>query len=311
MSYEAKMLEDLKMPTRPDVEEALLKSLFMHNGALKEFGAGEEIVEEIAAEFSLNEEQRNAYLKTIYKKENREKKSYLWHRLLFRAADNLAKKNLVSRPTRTVLLTNKREWMLTEGGYDKALKMLGISTTQKENLPVKSYEVQKIVKKLSEQPRPTDYNPFDSNKKVIRITKETKLRNRAFRQAIIDAYDCKCAVCGMKINSPDTLQWEVEAAHIVPHTSNGRDDIWNGLALCHLHHWAFDVGWFALQDNYKVQVSPKIDSLPSHFGLMGDYDFIRTLSTYESRIFLPHREEIYPHHNSIRWHRENVFNKIL
>ena len=307
MSYEAEMLEDLKMPTRPDVEEALLKSLFIHNGALKEFGAGEEIVEEIAAEFSLNEEQLNAYLKTIYKKENREKKSYLWHRLLFRAADSLAKKNLVSRPTRTVLLTNKREWMLTEDGYDKALKMLGIPAGQKESLPVKSYEVQKIVKKLNEQPRPTDYNPFDSNKKVVRITKETKLRNRAFRQAIIDAYDCKCAVCGMKINSPDTLQWEVEAAHIVPNTSNGKDDIWNGLALCHLHHWAFDVGWFTLEDTFLIIASKKIQTLPADFGKIYNYEFMKALSSENVRICLPRRKEIYPHINSIRWHRENVF----
>jgi hypothetical protein len=31
MSYEGKMLEDLKMPTRREVEQALLKSLFNHN----------------------------------------------------------------------------------------------------------------------------------------------------------------------------------------------------------------------------------------------------------------------------------------
>ena len=109
MSYERKMLEDLKMPTQREVEQALLKSLFNNNGVIKEFGAGEKIVEEIANDFGLNEEQRTAYLETIYKKENRVKKSYLWHRLLFRAADSLAKEKLVSRPTQTILLTNKKE----------------------------------------------------------------------------------------------------------------------------------------------------------------------------------------------------------
>lgn len=309
MSYEAKMLHGLKMPTRPEVEEALLKSLFKHSGVLKEFGAGAEIVEELAADFNLNEEQRSAYLKTIYKKENREKKAYLWHRLLFRAADTLAKRNLVSRPTQTVLLTNKREWMLTEDGYDKALNMLGIPAGQKENLPVKSYEVQKIVKKLNKQPRPADYNPFDSNKKVIKITKEAKLRNRAFRQAVIDAYDCRCAVCGIKINSPNTLQWEVEAAHIVPHTSNGKDDILNGLALCHLHHWAFDVGWFTLQDNFIIVASKKIQTLPAGFGRMYNYEFMKALTNQTLRIHLPDRAEIYPHKNSILWHRQNIFHQ--
>ncbi|MFH2039146.1 MAG: hypothetical protein ABIJ65_06890, partial [Chloroflexota bacterium] len=111
------MLEDLKMPPQKEIEHAILTSMFKHNGIIKEFGFGELIVDEIANDFGLNKEQREACLITTYKKENRVKKSYLWHRLLFRAADSLAKEKYVSRPTRTFLLTNKREWMLTEAGY--------------------------------------------------------------------------------------------------------------------------------------------------------------------------------------------------
>ena len=111
----------------------------------------------------------------------------------------------------------------------------------------------------------------------------------------------------MKIYSPDTLSWEVEAAHIVPHSSMGKDDILNGLALCHLHHWAFDAGWFTLQDDFNIKVSPKINSIPSDFGRMGEYDFIRILSSKSSKIILPKSKEIYPHQNSIQWHRENKF----
>jgi len=129
MSYERKMLEDLKMPTRREIEQALLEALFNNNGVIKEFGAGEKIVEEIANDFGLNEEQRTASLETIYKKENRVKKSYLWHRLLFRAADSLAKERLVSRPTQTILLTNKKEWMLTEEGYNRILGIMHIPLT--------------------------------------------------------------------------------------------------------------------------------------------------------------------------------------
>lgn len=306
MSYEGKMLEDLKMPTRNEVEQALLKSLFNHKGVIKEFGIGEEIVEEIANYFGLSEEQKTAYLETIYKKENRVKRSLLWHRLLFRAADSLAKEQLVSRPTQTILLTNKKEWMLTEDGYDQALKLLDIPLTQKEVLPIKSYEVQKIVKEISEQERPENYNPFENNKEIKRVTRIAKLRNRGFRQAIIEAYDFKCAVCGMKIYSPDTLQWEVEAAHIVPHCSNGKDDILNGLALCHLHHWAFDVGWFTLEDNFKLLASRKIQGLSAGFGKIGNYDFIRQLSD-DKIIFLPKNQQNHPHPNAIKWHRENIF----
>ena len=152
MSYESKMLEQFAMPSRKQVEQTLLRVLLKHDGVIKELGSGQEIVDEIADEFALNEHQRSAFLQTIYRKENRVKKSLLWHRLLFRAADTLAKENMVSRPTQTLQLTKKREWMLIENGFDEALKLCNIPTSKKDFLPTKSYEVQKIVKKLIESP---------------------------------------------------------------------------------------------------------------------------------------------------------------
>ena len=171
MSYEGKMLEDFAMPTRKEVERALLKTLFNHNGAIKEFVAGAEIVNEIADEFNLNKNQRTAVLERIYRKENRIVKTPLWHRLLYRAADSLAKEKLVSKPTSTVLLTNKKEWMLTENGFEEALKLLNIPKTEREFLQTKSYEVQKIVKKLIESPRSQNYNPFNKKNKLTKHTK--------------------------------------------------------------------------------------------------------------------------------------------
>jgi hypothetical protein len=309
MSYESKMLEQLAMPTRKEVEQALLRTLLKHDGVIKEFGSGEEIVDEIAGLFGLNESQRSAFLETIYRKENRIKKAFLWHRLLFRAADYLAKRNMVSRPTQTLQLTKKREWMLTEKGFDKALKLCNIPTSEKERLPTKSFEVQKIVKRLIESPKPENYDPFDKDKKIVKTTRASALRNRAFRQAVLEAYNYKCAVCGLKIKSPDSLLWEVEAAHIVPHRSFGRDDVCNGIGLCHLHHWAFDVGWFTVLDDYKVQISPHIDRLPADCGKIESYQFFQAIADGRVRLCLPKRNEIYPHHNAIRWHRENIFYK--
>jgi hypothetical protein len=137
MSYESQMLEQLAMPTRKEVEQALLRALLKHVGVIKEFGSGEEIVDEIAGEFGLSEHQRSAFLETIYRKQNRLKKAFLWHRLLFRAADSLAKQNMVSRPTQTLQLTKKREWMLTEKGFNEALELCNIPMSTKECLPTK------------------------------------------------------------------------------------------------------------------------------------------------------------------------------
>jgi len=308
MSYESRMLEQLAMPTRTEVARALLRTLLKNGGVVKEFGAGQDVVDQLADEFHLSNAQRTAALETVYRKENRLKKALLWHRLLFRAADSLANNGLVSRPTQTFHLTQRREWMLTEKGFDEALRISNIPTSEKDSLPIKSYEVQRVVKKLVETPRPTNYQPFDRNRKTVRTIRETALRMRGFRQAVIEVYAFRCAACGLKINSPDSLCWEVEAAHIVPHGSFGRDDIFNGIALCRFHHWAFDVGWFALLDNYRICVSSKLSHLPTDFGRMGDRELIRALSNRGSGIRLPSERRVYPHINSIRWHREFVFN---
>ncbi len=301
------MLRDFNMPTKHNVKNALLRALLHHNGTIKEFNTGEEIVSEIADEFELTNRQRNAHLETIYKKENRIKKSNLWHRLLFRAGDSLAKENLVIRPSKTLKLTDKKEWMLTEQGIEKALKLSKISGIQKDDLPTTSFELQKLINKMKDTSRPKSYNPINKNKQLSKVTKKSSLRTRAFRQAVILAYDHKCSICGLKIYSPDSHLWEVEAAHIVPHRLKGKDDIWNGIALCHLHHWAFDVGWFTLLDNYKIKISKRINNLPSGFGRISNYDFLSDLMNTSSRISLPNIVELYPHEKSIQWHRQNIF----
>lgn len=309
MSYEGRMRDEYKMPSNEEVEHALLVSLFNHNGTIKEFASGEEIVDEIADYFHLNEHQRTAVLERIYRKEDRIVKSPLWHRLLYRAANSLSNKKLVSNPSTTFNLTNRKEWMLTENGFDEALKLLKIPTEQKEILPIRSYEVQKVVNKLIEAPRPESYHPIEVKRALTTVTREISIRKRGFRQAVIEAYDFKCSVCGLKINSPKRSIWEVEAAHIVPHSSKGKDDVLNGIALCHLHHWAFDVGWFSVLDDYTIRVSPEADNLKEEFGKIGNYDFIKSFAQSVQKISLPSHENIYPHLNSIKWHREYIFNK--
>jgi hypothetical protein len=309
MSYEGDMLAKFAMPTKQQVEDVILTTLFQHSGTIREFAAGEDIVNEIADKFDLNAEQRAAVLERIYRKDNRIVKTPLWHRLLYRAADALAKEKLVTRPTSTVLLTNKKEWMLTEKGFDAALDLLGISPEQKGVLPTKSFEVQKEVKRIIETPCPENYNPLRTEKRKQFIAKELTIRARGFRQAVIESYDCRCCVCGLKLQTPDQTSWEVEAAHIVPHSANGKDDIWNGIALCRIHHWAFDVGWFTLTDDWQLLVSSKIQNVPGSFGMIHDYDYIRNTLSPNRQILLPSNHSLYPHKNSLAWHREYLFYK--
>ncbi|WKZ69380.1 MAG: HNH endonuclease [Melioribacteraceae bacterium] len=309
MSYESNMLAKLRMPSRSEVEKNLLIILVEHNGTIKEFGTGEEIVTKIADTFNLNTEQRKSYLETIYRKENRLKKSNLWHRLLFRAADNLAKRELITRPTKTYQLTNKKEWMLTEAGYNKALALLNIPKEQKNKLFIKSFEVEEVAKKIRVTEKPQKYIPFSSNSNKKQTTRLMNIRSRGFRQAIIEAYDFKCAICGLKIYSPNKYQWEVEAAHIIPHSKNGKDDIWNGLSLCRFHHWAFDVGWYGIDPELRIVTSRFVHNLPNDMGKQWNYDLINYPTNKNIKLFLPSDKSQWPDFLALQWHMENILQK--
>lgn len=308
MSYESKMFEELALPSREKVIKILVSNILKRGGTLRAFGSDDKgFSDEIADHLGLTDIQRKTTMQTIVRKDDRIKKFSAWHRLLYRAAAHAAKLELISHPSDTEKLTGRKEWMLTEKGIDYALRISGIPIKQKGVMFVKTYEVQKVKTKIEHAARVENYNPFDSTKTTMKTTRETLIRARGFRQAIIEAYDFCCSVCGLKIQSPDFIGWEVEAAHIVPHRFYGKDDIWNGIALCHLHHWAFDVGWFTLRQDFTIEVSQRIDQLSKGQGLMLENDILKGTLKSASKIKLPNRANIYPHKNAILWHRENIF----
>jgi putative restriction endonuclease len=85
-----------------------------------------------------------------------------------------------------------------------------------------------------------------------------RTRDRAFRELVLEAYNETCAICGANRRSPNGIL-EVEAAHIYPRSENGHDDVRNGIALCRLHHRAFDTGWIEITTDYEISVLEKPD----------------------------------------------------
>lgn len=79
------------------------------------------------------------------------------------------------------------------------------------------------------------------------------VRSAAFKRKVRSAYDDACGICGSERQSPIGNP-EIEAAHVYPKSEGGRDIVLNGIGLCKLHHWAFDVGWLAISDDYEVIV---------------------------------------------------------
>jgi putative restriction endonuclease len=93
------------------------------------------------------------------------------------------------------------------------------------------------------------------------------VRDRVFRRIVLDAYDCRCAVTGLKfINGGGRA--EVEAAHIKPVEHHGPDIITNGIALSGTAHWMFDRGLISLSDEMEVLVSRQ-ERTPSTYRTYG------------------------------------------
>jgi putative restriction endonuclease len=89
--------------------------------------------------------------------------------------------------------------------------------------------------------------PF-RRRQVIR-TVVSKWRDSAFRDRVLDAYEHQCAVCRIQLDL-------IEAAHIVPVDVAGSTDYTdNGIALCALHHKAYDAGIIRIDASYRVTIN--------------------------------------------------------
>lgn len=124
---------------------------------------------------------------------------------------------------------------------------------------------------------------------------ETKRAQRdvQFQKNVKEVYNQSCAVCGSQRKTPDGRP-EVEAAHIRPVSEGGQDIITNGIALCKLHHWAFDNGWITIDKNYSIVVR----DMPE---MNGYDDFIKHRG---ESINLPESEDKRPDSQFLKFHRQ-------
>ena len=81
-----------------------------------------------------------------------------------------------------------------------------------------------------------------------------RLHQSSFREAIIHAYNGRCAVSGI----PEPLL--LDAAHIVPDRDEklGQPVIPNGLPLSKIHHAAFDSHLIGIDPDYRLHVSDRL-----------------------------------------------------
>ncbi len=83
---------------------------------------------------------------------------------------------------------------------------------------------------------------------------QQRLHQATFRQAVIAAYDGRCALTGL----PERML--LDAAHIVSdgHEHLGQPVVSNGIPLTKLHHAAFDAHLIGIDADYRLHVSNRL-----------------------------------------------------
>lgn len=116
-------------------------------------------------------------------------------------------------------------------------------------------------------------------------------RDPNFRKKVYDAYNNKCAMCGIQLEL-------IEAAHIVPHSHEiGTDDISNGVGLCSLHHRAYDKSLIYFDNDFSIKVNKNKMKYLEKMGLDGGFRKFEELAfdklqLPQNHIFKPHIENI-------------------
>jgi len=143
-----------------------------------------------------------------------------------------------------------------------------------------------------------EHLPFqpDAERERIALYSSRIARDRVFRRVVLDAYDCRCAITGLKLINGGGRA-EVEAAHIKPVEAHGPDIITNGIALSGTAHWMFDRGLISLTDELEVLVSRQVNDARSVWGLVNP----------ERRAIAPANPAKRPHPSYLAWHRDVCF----
>lgn len=135
--------------------------------------------------------------------------------------------------------------------------------------------------------------PFEIERPIVQSLISKPFRDRAFRRAVMHAYDGRCAVTGWKlVNGGGRL--EAQAAHIRPVEHGGPDSVRNGLALSGTAHWMFDRGLIGFRDDLEIIVHRKVN----------DRDGVAAVINPTGKLIAPSRESDRPHPQFLAWHRE-------
>lgn len=126
-----------------------------------------------------------------------------------------------------------------------------------------------------------------------RVVKE-RLHQPLFRERVLVAYEERCAVC--HLHHRELL----DAAHVLADADGGEPVVTNGIAMCKLHHAAYDADIFGITPTYRIgvrtDVMSEVDGPTLRYSLQGIDGQVLTLP--RSRAARPDRELL-----ELRWSR--------
>ena len=77
---------------------------------------------------------------------------------------------------------------------------------------------------------------------------EQRTTQAAFRERVLEAYRERCTLC--RLGHRELL----DAAHIIPDAAGGPPVVTNGLAMCKIHHAAYDANIVGIRPDYVAEV---------------------------------------------------------
>lgn len=143
--------------------------------------------------------------------------------------------------------------------------------------------------------RPSETPMEEVLRRYARSESIRRLHQPVFRSMVMRAYDNQCAVCSLR--HPVLL----DAAHIVEDRHElGAAAIRNGLALCKIHHAAYDAGILGVNPDLGVEIRP--DILDEVDGPLLEHG-IKALHGQDLRV-VPRRRNERPDHQLLTIHYE-------
>lgn len=143
-----------------------------------------------------------------------------------------------------------------------------------------------------DEPVPEDVETVPRERREVVRTITEWSRRRDFRIRVLNAYGHRCAVCQVQLEL-------IQAAHIIPVGATGSNDFTsNGLALCLLHHGAYDDSLIGVKEDYHIIANDtKLGELRQR-NLAAGEQLLRSLVC--STILLPHRQTDRPRPEFLR-----------